>query len=125
MFYAAVSLNYYNRDPASFDLLELWKQLTAEYSVLPFVDGAHPFASFGHLNGYSAYYYTYMWSQVIAYDMFSRFEKQGLLDSETARQYLDEVLVPGGSRPAATSVAEFLGRPYSFDAFQRRLDQGT
>lgn len=125
MFYAAVSLSYYNRDPSSFDLLQLYKDLAAEYSMLPHADGAHQFASFGHLNGYSAYYYTYMWSQVIAYDMFSRFEEEGLLDPDTSREYLEEVLIPGGSRPAATSVAEFLGRPYSFDAFQRRLDQGS
>ncbi|MGB5542760.1 MAG: M3 family metallopeptidase [Gammaproteobacteria bacterium] len=125
MFYAAVSLNYYNRDPASFDLLQLYKDLSDKYSVIPYVDGAHQYASFGHLNGYSAYYYTYMWSQVIAYDMFSRFEDEGLLDPTAAQEYLEFVLVPGGARPAADSVAEFLGRPYNFDAFQRRLDEGS
>ncbi len=125
MFYASISLNYYNRDPASFDLLQLWEELATKYSVLPFVEGAHPYASFGHLNGYSAYYYTYMWSQVIAYDMFSRFEEEGLLNRDTARDYLQEVLARGGSRPTAVSVTEFLGRPYNFEAFQRRLDQGT
>ncbi len=124
MFYAAVSLNYYNRDPASFDLLQLYEELSDEYSVIPYVKGTHQYASFGHLNGYSAFYYTYMWSQVIAYDMFSRFEAEGLLDPTAAREYLEFVLVPGGARPAAASVTEFLGRPYNFEAFQRRLDQG-
>jgi thimet oligopeptidase len=32
------------------------------------------------------------------------------------------VLEAGGSKEAATLVHEFLGRPYSFDAFQNWLD---
>jgi len=35
--------------------------------------------AFGHLNGYSAIYYTYMWSLVIAKDMFTEFKEDGLL----------------------------------------------
>ena len=95
-------------------------------TLIPYHEGTHFAASFGHLmSGYDAGYYGYLWSKVFGDDMFSRFEEEGLLDPDAARQYLEEVLIPGGSRPAATSVAEFLGRPYSFDAFQRRLDQGT
>ena len=44
-------------------------------------------ASFTHLNGYSAYYYTYMWSLVIAKDLFSRFDRSNLLAPEPARRY--------------------------------------
>jgi thimet oligopeptidase len=33
------------------------------------------------------------------------------------------VLARGGSRDAADLVADFLGRPYSFDAFERWLDE--
>ncbi len=124
MFYASVSLNYYNRDPATFELLPMLKELQEKYSPYEFLEGTHMFANFGHLFGYSAIYYTYMWSQVIALDMFSRFEEEGIRNTDTAMSYREKVLGPGGSRDAADLVEDFLGRPYGFDAFAKRLNQG-
>ena len=82
-------------------------------------------ASFGHLSGYSAVYYTYMWSLVIAKDLFSKFTAAGLDDVAPARRYRDEVLVPGGSRPAAELCERFLGRPYEVGAYRAWLDQAA
>ena len=39
-------------------------------------------ASFGHLVGYSAMYYTYHWSLVIAKDLLTPFEKTGLMATD-------------------------------------------
>ena len=75
------------------------------------------FASFGHLGGYSSAYYTYMWSLVIAKDLFSAFEPADLFATEVAGRYRDRVLAPGGARDAADLVADFLGRPYTFDSY--------
>ena len=74
-------------------------------------------------DGYSAIYYTYMWSLVIAKDLLSEFERDGLLNSKTARRYRDTILSPGGSKPAAELVRDFLGRPFSFDAFEAWLNR--
>ena len=123
MFYAALSLNYYNRDPDSFDLDELMISLRKQYSPYPHVNDTHFYSAFGHLDGYSAIYYTYMWSLVIAADMFSEFEKHGLLNQETAARYRQKVLAPGGSKDAAELVEDFLGRPYNFDAFAAQLNR--
>src|SRR5690606_31477340 len=65
LFYAALSLNVYNRDPANLGLDKLTAEIQAEYSPFGYVDDTYFYASFGHLNGYSAIYYTYMWSLVI------------------------------------------------------------
>ena len=54
--------------------------------------------AFGHLDGYSSAYYTYMWSLVIAKDLFSAFDPDDLFDPEVARRYRDPVLAPGGSQ---------------------------
>ena len=43
-------------------------------------------------------YYTYLWSLVIAKDLLSEFQRNGLLDDATATRYRDTVLVPGGTR---------------------------
>ena len=54
------------------DLTSYGDDLQRRYSVFPPLDGAHMHCAFGHLDGYSSGYYTYMWSLVIAKDLFSR-----------------------------------------------------
>lgn len=121
LFYSALSLNYYNRDPSGIDLLAVLKEQKPRYTDAEYVDGTHFYANFGHLYGYSAIYYTYMWSLVIALDMFSEFEKQGQMNPELAQHYRRTVLAPGGSGDAADLVHNFLGRKYGFEAFAARL----
>ncbi|HKQ19399.1 MAG TPA: M3 family metallopeptidase [Candidatus Eisenbacteria bacterium] len=121
VFYSAVSLNVYNRPSSEVDHDKVVKELEPRYSAVPPMEGTHMQCSFGHLDGYSAVYYTYQWSLVIAKDMFSRFNKSDLLDTKVARRYRDTVLAVGGSRPARESVKAFLGREYDFKAYDEWL----
>lgn len=122
------ALSFYLHDGRAaadgFDLFATSKDIQEKYSPYPYPEGTHVYASFGHLDGYSSVYYTYQWSLALAKDMFTRFEKNGLLDTKTARAYADEILVPGGSRPAADLVKSFLGRPYNLDAYKKWLQEG-
>jgi thimet oligopeptidase len=123
MVYAKTSLSIYDRPPAEVNTDQIIQSLTEKYQPFPFVPGTHFQCAFGHLEGYSAVYYTYMWSLVIAKDMFSKFDKSNLLDPEVALQYRNAVLAPGGSAPAADLVAHFLGRPYNFEAYKQWLNE--
>ncbi len=124
MFYAAVSLELHRRDPRGLDAGALCDQLMARYTPFRPVAGTAFHLAFGHLEGYSAIYYTYMWSLVIAKDLLTPFREAGLLDGATARRYRATVLEPGGSRPAAALVEAFLGRPTRFDAYRAWLERG-
>jgi thimet oligopeptidase len=119
--HAWVSLSTYDRPPAEVEFDRLWDDTFSEFGKFPPTEGRHAWASFGHLNGYSAIYYTYQWSLAIATDMFTRFEEAGLRNVEVARAYRDKVLAPGGSRPAQELVTDFLGREISFEPYARRL----
>ncbi len=121
MYYAAISLNAYNQPANQVDLDKMLVELQQEYAPFEYVSDTHMYAAFGHLYGYSAIYYTYMWSLVIAADMFSEFEKMGLRNTQVANHYREAVLAPGGTKDAADLVSDFLGRPYSFDAFAKTL----
>jgi thimet oligopeptidase len=121
MFYAALSADYFDKDPASFDLLTLLKDLQSRYSYFPYEEGTHFHYSFGHLDGYSAMYYTYMWSLSIAKDLFEPFRREGLMNKEIAARFRDTVLKPGGRKDASELVRDFLGRPFKFDAFEKWL----
>jgi thimet oligopeptidase len=58
-----------------------------------------------------------MWSLVIAKDLFSAFDPDDLFDVTVAARYRDSILAQGGTKDAADLVADFLGRPYTFDAY--------
>jgi thimet oligopeptidase len=103
MFYAATSLELHSRDPKELDTTAVVAELQEKYTPFKFVNGTYFHESFTHLDGYSAIYYTYMWSLVIAKDMFTVFNRDGLLSTAAATRYRKTVLEPGGSKPAASS----------------------
>jgi len=70
-------------------------------------------------------YYTYMWSLVISKDLFSKFDRNNLMDATTARDYRKKILDPGGTKDASDLIEDFLGRPYSFEAFREWLNRGA
>ena len=79
----------------------------------------HPEVALPHPgNGYDAAYYTYFWSQAIAQDLLTRFNR-GLLDREAIQAYRKQILEPGRSKTATELVEGFLGRPFSLDAWAR------
>ena len=117
-----IALQYYLR-PAPADLGAAAHEYDAKYDLLPPAAGSQFQDSFPHLAGYGAAYYTYRWSVVIADDLFTEFQKRGLHDRATADRYRRLVLAPGGSKPAAELVADFLGRPISIDAYKAKMDK--
>jgi len=122
---AALSLGLYDRNPEGLDLKQFNDEIIAEYTLFPPLEDGHFYTAFGHLNGYSAIYYTYQWSLAIASDLFTRFEEEGLRNVETAGEYRDLILGQGGAKPAAELVTDFLGREISFKPYADRLSQSS
>jgi thimet oligopeptidase len=118
---AALSLGLYNRDPEGLDIKAFSDDIEGQFIRFEPLEGAHFYASFPHLNSYSAIYYTYQWSLAIATDLFTRFQQEGLRNVETAGEYRDMILGQGGAKPAAELVTEFLGREVSFKPYADRL----
>lgn len=74
-------------------------------------------ASFGHLIGYGAKYYGYMWSKIFALDLFYEIKKRGLTDSSIGKEFVSKILCKGGSVDPEQLLQDFLGRKPSQDAF--------
>ena len=91
--------------------------------MVDFMDGTNFQASFGHLAGYTSAYYTYLWSLVIAKDLFSAFDPAHMFEPAVAHRYRDRILAPGGSKDAADLVADFLGRPFDYKAWENWLNR--
>lgn len=120
LYFAALSLFLHDRNPRGLDTTAAVYRLAERYAPYELLPDDHLQASFGHLEGYTALYYTYIWSLVIAKDLLSGFPN-GLMDITQARRYRDRILAPGGTKPAAELIQGFLGRLYTFDAFKKWL----
>jgi thimet oligopeptidase len=111
----------FHRGPAPADIGATFRRLEGQFDPIGYYDGSQMQSAFTHLNGYSTVYYTYRWSMVIAKDLFTRFKQNGLRDRATAARYREKVLEPGGSKPAAQLVEDFLGRPVSIQAYTAEM----
>ena len=117
---AGISLELYRRDPAGIDTTAVFRELWDRRCPISPDPSYHPQAAWGHLTGYSACYYTYVWSAVIARDLLTPFRETGsLTDRRVAERYAAEILAPGSQRPAAELVRRFLGREFGFAAYER------
>jgi thimet oligopeptidase len=121
IFYTAVSYLLHRDRPEDHTLAV--RELQSRYDFVDHLGGTHFQAAFGHLSGYTSAYYTYLWSLVIAKDLFSAFDPTDLFEPTVARRYRDRILAPGGTKDAADLVEDFLGRPFAFDAFAAWLDR--
>jgi thimet oligopeptidase len=123
---AAISLELYDRAPTGLDTTATFREVYDRYFPAPLEPEYHPTSAWGHLTGYSAFYYTYVWSLVIARDLLSPFLERGTLtDPEVAARYVREILVPGSTKPAAELVRAYLGREFDFRAFETWTREGV
>ena len=76
---------------------------------------------FSHIfaGGYSAGYYSYKWAEVLSADAFSLFEEQGVMNKETGKNFLNNILEKGGSADPMDLFVAFRGRKPNIDALLR------
>jgi peptidyl-dipeptidase Dcp len=77
---------------------------------------AHVFAG----DGYSAGYYSYLWSEMLDADGFGAFEENGVFDPATAEKLRTNVLSAGNRRPPDEAYLAFRGRMPSVDTLLAR-----
>jgi len=72
-------------------------------------------------SGYSAGYYSYLWSEILDADGFEAFEESGdIFDPALARRLRDYVYAAGGSREPDAAYAAFRGRAPAIGALLRK-----
>lgn len=100
---------------------KLYRDLHKKYLGITLPNSAIFPAGFGHLDGYDAGYYSYMWANVYAADMFTRFEKEGVLNKKTGADFKKWILEKGGSIEELELVKGFLGRAPDNKAFLKEI----
>jgi len=79
-----------------------------------------PYFSHIFAGGYSAGYYSYIWSEVLDADAFQAFKEKGLFDQETARSFRENILAKGGSEDPMTLYLRFRGAPPRVEPLLKR-----
>ncbi|MBK8620834.1 MAG: M3 family metallopeptidase [Saprospiraceae bacterium] len=104
-------------DPVQFEE-EKMKKAGLISGIIP----RHSSTYFGHIfsGGYSAGYYSYIWSEVLDSDAFSVFKKKGIFDQETAQSFRKNILEKGGTADAMELYRRFRGAEPSIEPLLER-----
>jgi peptidyl-dipeptidase Dcp len=120
---ALVDMAFHALDPeqaARIDPMAFQADVLAELRMPDAIVMRHATPHFSHVfsgDGYSAGYYSYMWSGVLDADAFRAFEEAGdSFDAGTARKLHRHIYASGGSRDPEDAYIGFRGKLPSPDA---------
>ncbi len=119
--YGSLDQAFHTQPDGVVNTIKTVDDLAANIELFPPVPQTYLHASFGHLVGYQAGYYGYMWSLVYASDMFQRFQELGMLNPEAGQYYRKKILARGDTLDAMDLVKDYLGRDPKPDAFRALL----
>ncbi len=87
------------------------KAAMGKIGLIPEIFPRYRTTYFRHIvGGYSAGYYSYLWSEVLDADTFEAFKEHGIFDRKTARSFRDNILSKGGTEDAMQMYINFRGR---------------
>lgn len=117
------SLYCYSSKPYE-SLKDLEKKIVEEVpSLIRHSEASNFYASFGHLTGYGACYYGYLWSKVYAMDLWSEIKKKGVASLDSGK-LIQSLLSAGGTMEPYLLLEKVLGRKPSTAAFDKYLSKG-
>ncbi|MBM3747385.1 MAG: M3 family metallopeptidase, partial [Acidobacteria bacterium] len=99
------------------DVIAFEKAALDKIRLIPEIPPRYRSPYFQHIfaGGYSAGYYSYIWSEVLDTDAFQAFKEKGLFDPATARSFRQNILEKGGTEDAMEMYKRFRGREPSVE----------
>jgi peptidyl-dipeptidase Dcp len=111
---AIVDMRLHLEGETQLDMKECEKRYLSELGMPKQIVMRHRIPQFGHVfsgDGYSAGYYSYLWSEVLDHDAYEAFvEEGGPYNPKTAKRYHDTILQVGNTVDPADAYRAFRGR---------------
>jgi oligopeptidase A len=96
------------------DVMAYARNILAQFTPAPLPADYGMIASFTHLFAspvaYGAGYYSYKWAEVLDADAFTRFQAEGVFNSQTGSEYRRHILERGDSEEPSELYRRFMGR---------------
>tara|TARA_B110001454_G_scaffold219085_1_gene249824 strand:- start:2346 stop:4388 length:2043 start_codon:yes stop_codon:yes gene_type:complete len=119
-----LDLRLHRDDPAkvSSDPLKYIEKILLPFSIGSEFSELHSATIFSHIfaGGYASGYYSYLWSEVLEADVFSKFREEGIMNPTVGRAYMESILTQGDSDEPEILFKEFMGRDVDRNAFLNR-----
>lgn len=110
---AFLDMDYHTlEDAKGFDPVKFEEESMKKIGMIPEIVVRYRSTNFQHIfsGGYSAGYYSYIWSEVLDSDAFEAFKEKGIFDTVTALSFRKNILEKGGSEEPMTLYKRFRGR---------------
>ena len=93
------------------DIRTFEKQALSEIGLIREIEPRYKSTYFRHIftGGYTAGYYSYLWSEVLDADAFESFKEKGIFDKETALSFRKNILERGGTERPMIMYVRFKG----------------
>lgn len=95
----------------NFDSTAALAKLYEQRSLIPYVPGTSWQTQFGHLVGYGATYYSYLFDRAIASRVWGQLFARDPLNRKTGEKFKNEVLRHGGGKDPWKMLSALLGAP--------------
>lgn len=111
---ALIDMKLHLAGEVEIDTREFEKKVLSELGMPDTIVMRHRIPQFAHVfsgDGYSAGYYSYLWSEVLDQDAWKAFESEGNpYNSEVADKFIDHILSVGNTLDPAETYRKFRGR---------------
>jgi len=104
------------------DLDNLVLDIVNNYSSIQKDESYKMYSSFSHIFDwwYWAWYYSYMWAEIIEAQVWEEFKKNGIFDKKTAKRFYETILWAWTTKKASELFHDFLWKEVSPKAFLKR-----
>ena len=118
---ALIDMEYHSlTEEKDIDIRSFEKEFFSTRKLIPEIAPRYRTTYFSHIiGGYSAGYYSYLWSGVLDNDAFEAFNETSLFDQETAQSFRKNVLEPNGLMDPLEMYVNFRGREANIEPLLR------
>jgi thimet oligopeptidase len=116
-----IALQLYTNAPEEKSIDDIMKEGMNKFGNLPIPDDFHLASGWHHLYHMGPRFYTYLFSGILARDLLTGFDPNDLSSPEAGEAYREKLLASTGNAPSLQLVADFLGRPFNYIAWEAWL----
>ena len=97
--YAVMDQRFHGRHPLGESTVELFTGLHRDYAPIDYIPQTAWFLRFGHLYGYAAKYYSYLWARAVASLIWKSCFESDPFSREVGERYREMLMYGGGIHP--------------------------